>query len=119
MAWKRGSHGFMELQSIIPVATRAVPCGAATRSLSCESVICESGFFQDVAKACCLKILGFSWFRKASNIVMRCDDDPRPDRLPPLEWHREQLAQHGWQVCEVISELRWEAQVLRCFFAAF
>ena len=46
---------------------------------------------------------------RKKHIVMRCDD-LRPDRLPPLEWHREQLAQHGWQVCEVISELRWEAR---------
>ena len=81
---------------------------------------------QDVAKACCLKSLRFQvskgfqnkivfFHREALRRLRRLRrlrlDGLRPERLPPLEWHRAQLARHGWQVCEVISELRWESQV--------
>ena len=30
----------------------------------------------------------------------------KPGRLPPVEWHRAQLLEHGWEIRQLISELR-------------
>lgn len=30
----------------------------------------------------------------------------RPDRLQPLAWHQQQLTEQGWELHQVLSELR-------------